>query len=305
MSTTRALLALVFLLTSSVTAWAKPQAGRFLHYAQVSAAGLPAQRLSIWLPPGYDKGKRRYPVLYMHDGHNLFDLAKSNFGKIWAADQAMLAAMRSGKVEPHIIVGIAAPEQDRFRQYLPKSAYDAASAAQRVTMDLMAGGPIISDAYLAWLAGPLKAWVDTAFRTRTGPRDTAIAGSSMGGLMSCWAFTARPDVYGRAACISTHWPLASPGAELAADPAKVALNRSWFSDLLGSPAGRRLWMDHGTATLDAVYPSYQAAIDADVAARGWQRGRDWQSQAFPGAAHEENAWAARLPDVFGWLLQKD
>ncbi|WP_212743015.1 hypothetical protein [Sphingopyxis sp. 2PD] len=61
--------------------------GRLLQYDHVFAAGLPEQRLTIWLPPGYDKGVRRYPVVYMHDGHNLFDRASSNFGKIWEAER--------------------------------------------------------------------------------------------------------------------------------------------------------------------------------------------------------------------------
>lgn len=89
--------------------------GRLLEYDRVAAQGLPEQRLTIWLPPGYDASDKRYPVLYMHDGHNLFDVTKSNFNKIWAADKAMLAAAASGKVEPHIIIGIWAPGNDRYR----------------------------------------------------------------------------------------------------------------------------------------------------------------------------------------------
>ena len=72
--------------------------GRLIEYERIPATGLPDQRLTIWLPPGYDADARRYPVLYMHDGHNLFDVTKSNFNKIWAADKAMLAAVASGAV---------------------------------------------------------------------------------------------------------------------------------------------------------------------------------------------------------------
>jgi enterochelin esterase-like enzyme len=299
----RLLLALLALMTAA-PAIAKTDAGRFVEVERMAAAGLPDQRLTIWLPPGYDSAKRRYPVLYMHDGHNLFDPAKSNFNKVWAADKAMLAVMASGKVEPHIIVGIWAPGEARYRQYLPMGAYRLASPELRSQMDKIAGGPIISDAYLAWLAGPLKAWVDGQFRTKRGPRDTAIAGSSMGGLMSCWAFAQRPDVYGKAACISTHWPLFIPGEGEAADPARLALNRAWFVDKLGSAKGRRLWLDIGTGTLDAHYPPYQADVSAAIKAKGWREGLDWQGKVYQGAEHEENAWARRLPEVFGWLLRK-
>jgi pimeloyl-ACP methyl ester carboxylesterase len=240
----------------------------------------------------------------MHDGHNLFDPAKSNFNKVWAADKAMLAAVRSGQVEPHIIVGVWAPGADRYRQYLPQTIYQAASGTPRAAMDAMTGGPVVSDAYLAWLAGPLKQWVDASFRTRSGRDDTAIVGSSMGGLMSCYAFLERPETYGRAGCISSHWPAADPTKVGPANPELIALWDGWFVARLGRPNGRRVWMDHGTATLDAFYAPYQQRIDARFAASGWQRGRDWESKVYEGAEHEENAWARRLPEVFGWLLRK-
>ncbi len=276
--------------------------GRLLEYDGVAAAGLPPQRLTIWLPPGYDAGEGRYPVLYMHDGHNLFDPAESNFNKIWAADKAMRAAVQSGKVEPHIIIGIWAPGTDRHRQYLPRSLYDMTEGDLCAQMDSLTPGGVISDRYLDWIAGPLKAWVDQSFRTRTGRDDTAIVGSSMGGLMSCYAFLERPEVFGRAGCVSSHWPAVDPSA---IDEAQLkALWDGWFAARLGQPDGRRVWMDHGTATLDAFYAPYQQVIDARFAAAGWQKGRDWESRVYEGAEHEENAWAARLPEVFGWLLAK-
>jgi enterochelin esterase-like enzyme len=277
-------------------------AGRLLEYDGVAAAGLPTQRLTIWLPPGYDAGEGRFPVLYMHDGHNLFDPAESNFNKIWAADKAMRAAVQSGKVEPHIIIGIWAPGTDRHRQYLPRSLYDMTAGDLRAQMDSLTPGGVISDRYLDWIAGPLKAWVDQSFRTRPGRDDTAIVGSSMGGLMSCYAFLERPEVFGRAGCVSSHWPAVDPSA---IDEAQLkALWDGWLAARLGQPDGRRVWMDHGTATLDAFYAPYQQVIDARFAAAGWQKGRDWESRVYEGAEHEENAWAARLPEVFGWLLAK-
>ena len=278
--------------------------GRFVEIERIAVDGLPDQRLSIWLRPGYDKHTNvRYPVLYMHDGHNLFDVKKSNFAKIWAADKAVLTLMAQGKIRPHIIVGIWAPGKDRYRQYLPRPAYDAASGDVRAAMDAMTGGEVVSDRYLEWMADTLKPMIDGKYRTLNSPNNTAIAGSSMGGLMSCYAFVTRPDVFGRAACVSSHWP--------AADPAKVGdfnqdLAVIWqqtFVDRLGKPNGRRLWMDIGTATLDAYYPPYQERIDAGVAAAGWRRGVDFESKVYDGAPHEENAWGQRLPEILGWLLK--
>lgn len=299
-----ALIALLGLAPPLAAEDAKVDRGRFVEYRNVAAEGLPDQRLSIWLPPGYDAPGRRFPVLYMHDGHNLFDVANSNFNKIWAADRAMLAVSASGKVEPHIIVGIWAPGNDRYRQYLPRSAYDAAPPALRAQMDAAAGGEVISDRYLAWIAGPLKSWVDASFHTRPGRKDTAIIGSSMGGLMSCYAFLERPDVFGQAGCVSSHWPAVDPRAVASEDSGVAQMWDAWFAARLGKPDGRRVWMDHGTATLDQFYAPYQQVVDARFAAEGWQKGRDWESRVYEGAEHEENAWAARLPEVLVWLLAK-
>ena len=293
------LMALLALVTSPLAA---QESGRLLEYERVSAAGLPDQRLTMWLPPGYDAGDRRYPVLYMHDGHNLFDVTKSNFSKIWAADKAMLAAVQTGRVEPHIIIGIWAPGSDRHRQYLPRSLYDMTSGNLRAQMDCMTSGGVMSDRYLDWITGPLKTWVDQSLRTRSGRDDTAIVGSNMGGLMSCYAFLERPEVFGQAGCVSSHWPAVDPRA-IDEAPLK-ALWDGWFAARLGKPDGRRVWMDHGTATLDAFYAPYQQVVDARFAAAGWQKGRDWESKVYEGAEHEENAWAARLAEIFGWLLAK-
>jgi enterochelin esterase-like enzyme len=299
-----ALLLLAACATPRAERVATPDTGRVVEIERMAAAGLPDQRLSIWLPPGYDGSTRRYPVLYMHDGHNLFDPAKSNFNKVWAADQAMLAAMATGKVEPHIIVGIWAPGQDRYRQYLPQSFFEAAAGTPRAAMEAMTGGPVFSRAYLDWLAGPLKQAIDREYRTRADRDNTAIMGSSMGGLMSCYAFLERPEIYGRAGCVSSHWPAADPRAVGEANPELIALWDRWFAERLGQPGGRRLWMDHGTATLDQFYAPYQQAIDARFAAEGWTEGKDFRSEVYEGAEHEENAWAARLPEIFGWLLSE-
>jgi enterochelin esterase-like enzyme len=275
--------------------------GQLIGYQQFFAEGLPDQRLTIWLPPGYN-GVHRFPVLYMHDGHNLFDPAESNFNKIWAADKAMRAAVQTGKVEPHIIIGIWAPGMDRHRQYLPRSLYDMTAGNLRQQMDALTPGGVISDRYLEWIAGPLKTWVDASFRTRPGRDDTAIVGSSMGGLMSCYAFLEKPEVFGRAGCVSSHWPAVDPRA---VDEGEIKGTwDAWFAARLGQSDGRRVWLDHGTATLDAYYAPYQQVVDARFAAAGWQKGRDWESKVYQGAEHEENAWAARLPEIFGWLLAK-
>ncbi len=277
--------------------------GRFIEIESIAAAGLPNQRLSIWLPPVYDQyPSRRFPVLYMHDGHNLFDLEKSNFNKIWAADKAVLSLTRQGLIEPHIIVGIWAPGADRYRQYLPRPAFDRADGAVRLAMEEAAKGTIVSNLYLGWLADTLKPMIDRQYRTKADPRHTAIAGSSMGGLMSCYAILARPDVYGRAACVSSHWPAADPKKTGLEQEKLASIWTSWLAESLDAPKGRRVWMDHGTATLDQFYAPYQQRVDAQFIRSGWVKGTDFESRVYQGAEHEENAWAARLPEILAWVL---
>jgi predicted alpha/beta superfamily hydrolase len=287
------------LLGASPTA-AQPT-GRFVEIAAVPSTNIAAPHVVVWLPPGYDGSNRRYPVAYMHDGQNLFFPDRSNFNKVWAADRAALRLIAAKRVAPFIIVGIDQPGEARFRQYFPERVVERASPALRAILTRDAKGPFAGDAYLRFLAQELKPLIDRRYRTQPGPESTATIGSSMGGLISCYAFTRLPRVFGRAGCVSTHWPLSGP-EETA--PYRAEIVRLWGDEFrrgLGRPGTRRLWMDHGDQTLDAHYPPYQAEITRAVAATGWRHGRDFVARAYPGTAHEENAWAARMDDIFAFL----
>ena len=127
----------------------------------------------------------------------------------------------------------------------------------------------------------------------------------MGGLVSLYALTERADIFGKAAAVSTHSPLIDPELLQKQPMMAAGIKADWgryLSMRLGAPQGRKLWMDHGTETLDAFYAPYQAVLDQGVADAGWTRGKDFESRVYKGTAHEENAWAARLPEVLGWLL---
>ncbi len=275
--------------------------GRFVEIAAVPSTNITPPHVTIWLPPGYDSTTRRYGVVYMHDGQNLFFAERSNFNKIWAADKSALRLIAARRTGPFIIVGIDQPGSARFRQYAPQSLVEGLAPRYRAEVARLSPGALTGDAYLRFLTQELKPLIDRSYRTRADPAHTAIIGSSMGGLISCYAFLKTP-VYGRAGCVSSHWPLADP-ADVGAFNTDIATAWGYlFTANLGKPAGRRLWMDHGTATLDAAYAPYQAVVDHAVTALGWQKGRDFDSRVYDGAAHEENAWAARLDDVFGFLL---
>ena len=295
---------LLILLLAILPVTARAQdTGRFVEIAAVPSANIAPPHVVVWLPPGYDAGKARYGVVYMHDGQNVFFPERSGFNKVWAADKSVLRLVAEKRIAPVIVVAVDHPGAARYRQYFPQALYGVASSALRARFDRLAKGPITGDAYLHFLTDDLKPLIDREYRTRPDPRHTTIVGSSMGGLISCYAFVERPKVFGRAACVSTHWPLADPSEVEPFEPELAGLWKRYLTARLGKPGGRRLWMDHGTATLDAVYAPWQAAIDADLTALGWRRGSDFASRTYQGAAHEENAWAARMDDMLGWLLR--
>ncbi|WP_448503031.1 alpha/beta hydrolase [Sphingomonas sp.] len=262
-------------------------------------------RVTVWTPPGY-RADRPRPVLYMHDGQNLFDPAVSGYGKVWHVDRAV-ERLALGDDAP-IVVGVWNPGEARFRTYLPHVAIERLPrAVTDAAAPRIGAGPVVSDAYLAFLAGPLKAAIDRDYATRPGRDDTTIMGSSMGGLISLYAFVRHPETYGSAGCVSTHWPVFIPEGDGVAVPFAAEVTAMWTNWLraeLGPPDGRRLWFDHGTATLDALYAPYQAAVDALLPMLGWRRGEDFESRVYEGAPHEENAWAARVQEPLEWLYRR-
>lgn len=260
-------------------------------------------RVTVWLPEGYDAGKRRYGVLYMADGQNLFDPANAYLGRIWGVDRALTRLAVAGTIDPVIVVGIWNAGKDRFRQYMPAAPTDRI-AGVRAGIEKAIGGPILSDAWLDFLVHELKPRIDRDYRTRPGFAHTAIAGSSMGGLISLYAIDRFPKVFSRAACVSTHWPVLLPEGDAAPKmQAEItAMWTGWLKATLGAPAGRRIWFDHGDQTLDRFYAPYQAAVDRALADLGWREGRDVVSRTYPGAAHDEPSWAKRLDAVLGWTL---
>ncbi len=280
-------------------------AARFVEFDLPTTRPIHTPHVVVWLPADYDAGRQQYAVVYMHDGQNLFFVDRSNFHKVWAADRAAARLIAQGRVQPFLIVGIDQPGTDRPRQYLPAPLLADVSPRTRAALDRFMGGANLSDDYLAFIVEELKPRIDREFRTLPDPAHTAIVGSSMGGLISLYGIARYPQVFGLAGCLSTHWPLGDPRDLGEANSDVIATWGVFIRERLGAPRGRRIWFDHGTETLDTHYPPYQRAIDADLAANGWRPGRDFVSRVYPGAAHEENAWAERLTDVFAWLLARE
>lgn len=285
-------------------AQAKTGSGSFVVLPRVVSRQLPQPaHVTIWLPPGYGRGKARFPVIYMHDGQNVFFPKRSGYNKVWAADKAMLKLIAEGETKGAIIVAVD-HQRARAAQYFPQRLYAAMSPELRAEADRFIDAPLYADAYLRFLAAELKPMIDRRYRTLADRDNTLVAGSSMGGLISLYAIAEYPAVFGRAGCVSTHWPLALPDRVGPFQQKVFALWDDYLTQRLGPPAGRRIWFDHGDQTLDSFYGPWQSEIDRKLVAIGWQPKADFETRVYPGAAHEENAWAARLPEIFGWLLAK-
>ena len=167
-----------------------------------------ARRIDVWLPPGYEQDPlRRFPVLYMHDGQNLFDPALSYIGVDWGMDEVLTRLAAEGRIREAIVVGIWNTPK-RFQEYMPAKAITESGLPESwPDMAWMQKERVVSDDYLRFLVEELKPFIDTTYRTLPGRGDTAIMGSSMGAFISLYALTEYPDVFGGAGCVSTHWPL--------------------------------------------------------------------------------------------------
>lgn len=263
--------------------------GTLHHYAEFPSQYVAPRPVDLWLPPGYDAGTTRYPVIYMHDGQNVFAPTLAFTGIDWGVDEAIERSMAAGG-RAAIVVGVWNTPLRR-REYMPQqplSAPGSEQAAARFTE--YADGPPLSDAYLRLLVEEVKPFVDATYRTLPAQPDTCVMGSSMGGLVSLYALCQYPQVFGGAGCLSTHWPIG--GTELV----------DGMATMLPAPGRHRLYFDYGTATLDAQYEPFQATMDGHMVAAGYRRGEDWLTLKFEGAEHTEAAWRARVETPLQFLM---
>ncbi|MGI9377562.1 MAG: alpha/beta hydrolase [Tsuneonella suprasediminis] len=300
--------AFALLVAACATVPKLPLAGpELIEWGPLAAADLPDQRVTIWLPPEYSKRPAaRFPVLYMWDGQNLFTPARTQYGKAWMVHQVLDGVVADRSAEPHIVVGVHSPPgADRYRVYLPQKVADRTSGKVRAAFESQAGGPFAADRQLAWVADVLKPRIDMTYRTRPDADETTVVGASMGGLMACYAAIERPEVFGRAGCVSVPFAPLDPALADANGDAIASAWSTYLGEHLGSPDGRRIWMDHGMVGMDAAFGPWQDKVAGDFAAAGWRDGADYTARAFPGAEHDENFWRARLPEILRWLWRPD
>jgi len=225
----------------------------------------------VYLPPEYEKeAKRRYPVLYLHDGQNLFDARHA--GMEWQVDETAERLIRAGAIEPLIVVGIANTDA-RTDEYTP-------------TRGESGGGK--ADLYGRLIVEELKPFIDRTYRTRPMAAATGLGGSSFGGLVSLYLGLKYPDVFGTIFAVSPSvwWDHEIILKQVAALPKKTA---------------QRIWVDMGTGEGEEEIAGARHLRDA-LTAKGWTIGRELAYMEDEGAQHDELAWAARVERMLRWAL---
>ncbi|MEO6445971.1 MAG: alpha/beta hydrolase-fold protein [Gemmatimonadaceae bacterium] len=227
----------------------------------------------VYLPASYGKTDRAYPVLYMHDGQNLFDPTTSFAGE-WGVDQAMARAPRKGRRA--IVVGIPNMGVDRMREYSP-------------FVDPVNGGGR-GDAYLEFLLKTVKPMIDANYRTLPDVEHTGIAGSSLGGLISLYAFFREPQAFGFAAVMS---------------PALWFAERAIFRAVERAPyVGGRLYLDVGMREGEVTLSNARAMRDL-LLSKGYELGKSLSWVQDAKGMHNEAAWGRRIRKALPFLLSGD
>jgi len=264
------------------------------------------RNVDIWLPEGYRKTKK-YAVLYMHDGQMLFDATTTWNLQSWDADDVATKLMQEGKVRNFIIVGIWNIGKTRHADYFPQKPFESLSPEQKdfISKQLQPVGQAnegfqaASDNYLKFLVTELKPFIDKKYAVFTDRKHTFIAGSSMGGLISMYAICDYPNVFGGAACMSTHW-LGIFSMENNPIPDSFI---DYLKKNLPDPKNHKIYFNYGDQTLDAMYPPLQKKVDEVMKKKGFTD-KNWQTQFFPGKDHSEKSWNERLSIPLEFLLKK-
>ena len=226
-----------------------------------------ARRIWIYLPENYATTKKRFPVLYMHDGQNLFDEATSGFGE-WGVDECLDSLFRQGKKEC-IVIGI----DNGFKRMNEYNPYE-----------FKPYGDGEGDKYIDFLVKTLKPYIDKNFRTFSNKKNTFIAGSSMGGLISMYAVIKYPAVFGGAGIFS---PAFWTAPKLEDDLNKTAKKMK-----------SKLFFYAGGKESDRMIPDMKK-IEADIKANSSSK---IYERTDADAKHNEAAWRKYFPEFYNWML---
>lgn len=274
--------------------------GQLVRYHDFPSNHIQPRTVSVWLPDGYTLGDSCC-VMYMHDGKMLFDAATTWNGQEWRVDETFSRMIQADSILPCIVVAIDNTSL-RMTEYYPTKTWLYVAPEESAKYDRE---NILGDNYLRFIVEELKPFIDKQYQPLTDPCHTFIMGSSMGGLISLYAICEYPQVFGGAACLSTHLSMRHLPF---ADPNVWGKPRTWFEGFsrylhenLPEPNSCLIYMDHGTRSIDADYGPFQDHIDSLFHELGWND-QHFLSLVFPGNSHKEDHWASRLPYPLHFLL---
>jgi predicted alpha/beta superfamily hydrolase len=250
-----------------------------------------SRQVEIWLPAGYPVKDTAYQVLYMHDGQNVFDANTSNYGTAWEIDKKIDSLSRAGAILPTIVVASWCHPKKRFNEYMPQqpAALLESAFAKAELKEATGYDALYSNNYLKFITRELKPYIDDTFATDR--QKNIIMGSSMGGLISSYAFMEYPDVFKHAGCLSTHWIVPKLG--------EAYINSLGKS--IPDPKGRKIYFDYGTTGLDTTYEPHQKRVDSIFKDKGFDSS-NYLSLKFDGHDHNEGYWQSRVAQPLVFLL---
>lgn len=281
--------------------------GKVIRHTNFNSKFVNVRNVDVWLPKNYSNQKK-YAVLYMHDGQMLFDTSNAWNKQEWGIDEAMSDLLHQQKIKDCIVVGIWNDSKNRHIDYFPQKPFEALTKAEQDTMyaanrqngNSVFSGKVQSDNYLKFLVYELKPFIDKKFATNKTPAATFIAGSSMGGLISIYALCEYPNIFGGAACLSTHWP----GIFNADNPFPKVM-QVYLKTHLPKAKNHKIYFDYGTETLDAMYEPFQLQVDSIMMSKTYSiKNNDWKTKKFEGENHSELAWRKRVKIPLEFLLRK-
>lgn len=277
--------------------------GRLERLSAFPSKHIPARHVEVWLPPGYTPA-RRHAVVYMHDGQMLFDPDSTWNHQAWRIDAAVSGAIAAGRMPPTLVVGVWNQPDGRYAEYFPQKALAGVpEALRREYIERGMGGAPRADAYLRFLVEELKPEIDRRYATRPEAAATAVAGSSMGGLISLYALCEYPEVFGAAAALSTHW-IGLPtswGLERARNASLPLAVLDYLAQRLPAAGKHRLWIDRGNDALDSLYAPALAMAAELLRDRGYRDG-DAHTSVVEGTGHNEHDWSQRIGEALSFVL---
>jgi predicted alpha/beta superfamily hydrolase len=257
--------------------WTNPQqkkiieskvTGNVWYHRQLSGSGILPRDIVVWLPPDYSSEKtKHYPVVYMHDGQNIFDRATSSFGVDWQIDESADSLIKNNITESFIVVGIY-NTSNRTSEYTPGKE---------------------GTEYMKFVTKKLKPFIDSAYRTKPDRKNTIVGGSSAGGIISFMLVWEYPQVFSKAICMS---------------PAFKIENIDYVKTVIASKPRKNVffYIDNGGIGLET---KLQPGVDEMLAAlkqKGYKQGKNYNYVVDPNAKHVESDWAKRFPLAIKWCL---